>query len=497
MARNGTRLVVFILIPILVLVNVTCTVRKVQRVDPAIVTPASEDIVGVTTIRAEEVAFDPPGGVVRDGVVRAQVKKQDYTIPLTEVQRLWVARTETSAIRTIGLVAGVAAGSLLVLAAIVAATKQSCPFVYSWNGSRYVFDAEPYGGAISAGLEKDDYSELENLVEQKGKYRLRLTNEVDETQFTNFIELWLVDHSANVRVAADEYGGLYGLSQPRPLLTAHDALGNDLLSWLRSRDNLIWEPEAVPDARGGLQDEIILTFWKPDGASRGLLVANAATGLWGSLMIKRLVELRGNQAPAWLASMAQGSAGLKEMHDWITREGLYVLEVEVDEPGGWKVRGAIPGGGPLVAEDRVIPLDISQARGEQIRIRLRPPRGFWALNSFAMHYDASEALEVTRVRPDVATAVGGVDVLPQLLASDDRYYSMPTTLDRAELEFPAPPPKPGMKRTVLLHTRGWYMLHLNTTEEPATSLLQKIVETPGEAARFAAAEYARWRTAQR
>ena len=104
---------------------------------------------------------------------------------MDQVQRLWVDKEQISTARTIGLVAGVAVGTIVVIAAVVAATKQSCPFVYSWDGTRYVFDAEPYGGAIARGLEKDDYSELGQLREADGRYKLRMTNEVDETQMTN------------------------------------------------------------------------------------------------------------------------------------------------------------------------------------------------------------------------------------------------------------------------------------------------------------------------
>ena len=69
--------------------------------------------------------------------------------------------------------------------------------------------------------------------------------------------------------------------------------GHDLLPWLRATDRLIWEPPALPDANGNLQDDIVMTFPKPAGATQAKLVANAATGLWGSYMIKKMVELRG------------------------------------------------------------------------------------------------------------------------------------------------------------------------------------------------------------
>src|SRR5690349_11293101 len=140
-----------------------CTHRVIKKVDPVITSADREEIVGVTTNRGEDVRFDPPGGALRDGVISARVRGSDYTINLTDVNRLWVTRVQKSVVRTVGLVAGIAAGALLVTAAIIAATKQSCPFVYSWDGEKYWFDAEPYGGAITSGLERDDYSELEHL----------------------------------------------------------------------------------------------------------------------------------------------------------------------------------------------------------------------------------------------------------------------------------------------------------------------------------------------
>ena len=122
-------------------------------------------------------------------------------------------------------------------------------------GRDYVFDAEPYGGAITRGLERDDYSELEHLREQGGQYRLLLTNEVDETQFTNLMELWVVDHAPGLRVVSDEKGSLRGYAGVRPLSAANDLEGHDLLPWLLPTDRKIWEPDAVPGTDGRLPAE--------------------------------------------------------------------------------------------------------------------------------------------------------------------------------------------------------------------------------------------------
>ena len=286
------RILAVVLAGLLVLYG--CSVRKVQKLPIATVSqPEKEKIVGITTIKGDDVSFDSPGASIANGTLIATVKKVAYQIRLDQVQRVWVERKEKSTARTVGLVAVVAIGTVAIIAGVIAATKQSCPFVYSWNGTEYVFDAEPYGGAISRGLEKDDYSELGQLRQQNGLYHLKLTNEVDETQFTNLTELWVVDHPAGTRVVPDIQGNLHTVAAPYAPLSAHDAAGNDLLPWLHATDRLIWEPPAVPDADGNLQSDIEITFPKPAGGTQAKLVANAATGLWGSYMIKKMVELRG------------------------------------------------------------------------------------------------------------------------------------------------------------------------------------------------------------
>ena len=177
-----------------------CKVTKTVRVDPsAVKEPGKEKIVGVTTADGQDVRFDPIGATLRDNTIQASVNGAPYQITLDRVQRFWIERKETSKARTIGLVAGVTVGAFVAFVAIALATKQSCPFIYSWNGSEYVFDAEPYGGAVTRGLERDDYSELENLRAENGLYRLMVTNEVPETQYTNLMELQVVDHPAATR----------------------------------------------------------------------------------------------------------------------------------------------------------------------------------------------------------------------------------------------------------------------------------------------------------
>jgi len=104
--------------------------------------------------------------------------------------------------------------------------------------------------------------------------------------------------------------------------------------------------------------------------------------------------------------------------------------VYVEEPSGWVERGVIPGGGPVLAPNRIIPLDLRGVRGSLLRIRIRPPAGSWALNSFAVDYSGDREVSVDKIAPSTARDHTGKDVLADLLGGDSRYYAMPTTADR-------------------------------------------------------------------
>ena len=146
-----------------------CSVTNVQRVNtPELSNPSSEKIVGITTKTGEDIRFQPPGATVRNDKLDAHVNKKPYEISLNQVERFWIERKEFSTLRTVGLSAAIIVGTIGVASIIIIATKESCPFIYSWDGHQYVFDGEPYGAAITRGLERDDYSELSGWRRTRG-----------------------------------------------------------------------------------------------------------------------------------------------------------------------------------------------------------------------------------------------------------------------------------------------------------------------------------------
>lgn len=437
-----------------------------------------------------EFSTAPPG----TSPIWADLRAYSIRLPRDSVTTIFVSRidpvlTTLAVIGTTGLVLGIAV-------AVALATKESCPFIYSWDGTRYVFDGEPYGGAIMRSLERTDWSELEHLVADHGRYRLLLTNEVDETQHTNRLALLVVDHPPGTTVVMDREGHPLAFRAFERLVAARDEDGRDLLPWLRDNDRAAWYPDlaalARRDSLADTRNHLTLEFPRPRDTDRAYLVANAATSLWGSHMIRSMLAMQGSRVRDFYAATNGNGADRQRLFEWIQREEVFGLFLEVKVGDRWVRQDFIPGGGPFVSETRAIPVDLSGVTGDRVEIRVHPPIGFWSLGSFMLGRDEG-GTRVTEVPPDSGSGPAGVDVVRALRDDDSLYVDFPTNADRATLAFPAPPAAPGMQRTVFARTRGWYEIHLHGLGTPDVAALGRLMFEPGYVVRRSLREYAEYR----
>jgi hypothetical protein len=372
---------------------------------------------------------------------------------------------------------------------------ESCPFVYSYEGDGYVLDAEPYGSAVCEGLKRTEWASMDAIKAVDGEYRVLLANELDETQYTDELKLIAVDHPAGVHVAPDLSGRFHSFSRPLPPRAARDQAGRDILPLVGRKDDGFWVSrveEWDPRKEEDLRDVLTIEFDKPAGARRVKLLANAWTTMWGSQVIRKFLEVRGDAVSDWYADMDVHGPAYGSTVNWQMREELYVLKIWVETKDGWKVKGFMSGGGPYVSKDKAYVLDIADVPGDILKIRLRPPVNFWMLNMLAADYGDDLPVRTTELAATRAIDQDGRDVRAKLAAADGDYLAAPNRGDRTAIAFPAPPVAAGLERTVFVKATGYYDVHLRASGSPRTEVLERISGEPGFAARFALEEYLKW-----
>ncbi|MGB7055341.1 MAG: hypothetical protein WBE28_08490, partial [bacterium] len=187
------------------------------------------DIVAVVTDEGQYFEFKPSAAVTDSVVAGTLIEGGFKEIPLDQVKMVYVRMINpfTSCLAAIG-VSTVAVGIAFM---IMLATKECCPFVYCYDGEQYIFDGEPYGGAICEAFQRTDLCRLEHLRPVDGVYRIQLVNQVDETQHTNEFKLWIVDHPPQVAVIQDAENNLYSIGALQKPLSAADNHGENVYDW--------------------------------------------------------------------------------------------------------------------------------------------------------------------------------------------------------------------------------------------------------------------------
>ena len=133
--------------------------------------------------------------------------------------------------------------------------KGSCPYLYLWDGERWVFEtdclwAAPIGLQLAEGVlapaREWEYLKIDGdrLRESNGEYRVMLTEELWEAAYFDQVQLLAVDHPANVEFFSNEKVGPPSISEYKlhPVrkrfspMAAHDHRGRDVLEKLAHRD---------------------------------------------------------------------------------------------------------------------------------------------------------------------------------------------------------------------------------------------------------------------
>jgi tetratricopeptide (TPR) repeat protein len=378
------------------------------------------------------------------------------------------------------------------LASVAAITEldrkpSSCPFLYTWNGSRFEFVTDFMGGGemgawMAPGVrnvpDPDEYVRIrdDQLRVRNGRYEVRVTNELEEALFVDRLQLLAVDHPANVEVHPNE-----GLRSPerrepftiytsrgaRPPRTAFDDHGHDVIDRIATRDRRYVDDFRVSPIQGyadrhaltidtGAQPTdtrvlLLLTAWTDYAFSSDNVAARQA-GLVFHPPELQAKDRSGN----WYTVLPEIGLPVGRPQTVVidvtphTRRGLREFRIMTTLRVYWDE----------ILVDRSEPVSVDVARLDAAAAHLRW-RGFSLEYTpdgrapFTYDYERVTALAPWKLMPGRYTREG--DVLALLEATDDKFVvSAPG--DEIAVSFDAlslPHLPPGRRRTFLLYVDGF------------------------------------------
>jgi hypothetical protein len=331
----------------------------------------------------------------------------------------------------------------------------SCPYIYSFDGTSYVFDSETYAGGISRALERTDVDNLESVRDVRGRYRLQLRNERPETQYTDELLLHVADHPAGTRAFPDATGVVHVVGQGT-----------------RAARLRAYAGDTIP-ARAGWE----LVFPRPK-SDRAALVVRVRNTPAASIVLRSMLDLLGRDVYAWYDRLHHDAFARTQLAGWMLHEGG--LEVAVERGGTWRSLATLPDVGPAIAKAFVVPFEAGQS--DTLRIRLESSPLLWELESveLAPHIGAGE---MRTLQPIAALDETGSDVRDALARRDGRYF-VALQGSRVTLDYSAPRVRQGMIRSVFAKTSGHYYFATNDSTVSRADVALRVMNDRAFGQRF-------------
>jgi hypothetical protein len=358
---------------------------------------------------------------------------------------------------------------MLLFFLIMLLSGNSCPFIYTYNGAEFVFAGEIYSGAVYKPLERHDYLLLPDLVEDHGEYKLKISNQLEEVQHTNMLELLVFDHDTGSEVLVDKYGSPHVISGPLLPVSAKNLKGDEVLKLIEKEDDLIYVGDD-PSRDPPLLDGLILNFELPEKKDRVDLVIEAKNSYWLDFVYHNFRDMLGASYKMWMKKQADGDP--EKMKDWSLSQNI-PLSVYLMVDGEWVFQDYYNTVGPMAFKKDVLSLDVSETGQGPLQIKLQSGSYFWELGYAGLSLNEELELHMETLPLLSGTDEEDRDIREALLSDDELYYVQPEIGNEASLIFRAPELQ-GNGRTIVLHSKGYYQIKQDPKGAPKLKALKEI-----------------------
>ena len=408
--------------------------------------------------------------------------KNFVDIPLDKIDSIIVYKNDTG--HEVLKVVGITAGTLVVVTAIIALTKSSCPFVYSNDGTIFYFEGELYPGAIRPTMERNDFFKLKHLKEKNNLYTIKVSNELKEIQYTNHLNLLEVLHPEDSEAMIDQNGKIHTVKNPiSPFeISAENQLSDPKI--VANSDNNSIHFNATSD--NSEFQTLKLKFNRPQEKAKVKLILRLKNSYWLDYTFGKFYKKFGSSFNEF--QKKNRNQPYEKSLKWMKEQGI-PLEILIKNNEEWTLVESLNMVGPLAFRDIVVPIDLKSNSSKPLEIMLRCGFMFWEVDKIAADFSENSSVIVNNLQPFRAIDQNGNDVLKSLTQKDNQYLVQPNIGDHVYVSFKSNPEeiKEG-KKTVFLENSGYYE-YIRNFSGNANKLELMTFRNPGTFAKFSEKMY--------
>ncbi len=346
------------------------------------------------------------------------------------------------------LLAGVGGLGLLIIVACATA----CPHVYVYNGETYYFNNSLFTGAIAPQLERDDYKLMPDYFSNSDKYQFYVKNEKEEEQYTDLLELMVVEHEKGTEVYPDQEGNINMVKNPIMPTSIKDDGGKDLSELVGYHDGraFVFNNSTAKDF-----SNVYASFDMPTDKANAKLVMQVKNTEWSGYVYHEFTKLFGTYYDNWVAKN-QRKKSREEMEADQKRHGL-PLVISVKSGDNWVDIEALDLVGSISYNGLAVQLPQELLKGDKLEVRVRSGFLFWKLDYLALDFSANDGFDLHELKPSIANGNRDKNFIDELSYADKSYMDHPLYGDSTYVEYHNLPVNENKKRTIILHSKGYYI----------------------------------------
>jgi|GEM_PF-3304918 len=292
--------------------------------------------------------------------------------------------------------------------------ESSCPFLYSWNGSDYVFEHESYGFAVFRGWEYTSHERLENLVPIDGLLKIKLSEELDEVSYTDSLILKAVEHDKDVEVLPDLEGNIHTIKEwVRPSscvdydnLNCLDRISGDGY-WTTNFDNKDFSKDE------DLRDGLIIEFDKPEGIVEPKLFLRLKSSLFFKVGGSLIIDTIGSNNLDYFYGLFNNPLIKGLVDNW---RRIAELQVSVWTGSDWKEVDSFGVGGESWNDVLIM---LPQVNTDSVMIKLESSSAAYLIDEAKIDYSKDDEIRIIELEPVSMIKNDGIDVMSKLISDDD------------------------------------------------------------------------------
>lgn len=399
--------------------------------------------------------------------------KDNITVPLSAIKDIEiyefdnVATSGSAVLGAIGIFAATIGGFFLILLMV------SCPFIYVPVDDGYAFVGEIYSGSVQPALERHDYLKLPNQKTNDNAYRLKIANELKESQHTNLMELWVFDHDKDADIVVDKYGQAYNLMNAEVATTATNLEGRDVLEEVQQMDEKFYTSTKYVGELS-LTDGIIAEFPNNTDADFARVKIHAKNNLLLDYMVGQFYDEMGDLYKPW--AKLQKHVSEEKQRNWTLNQHIPIT-LSVERNGIWEEIDYYHIVGPKAMKEDVLSFPLNGAESNPLKVKFEFGNFFWDIDYVGVDFGTNENIEFRKVAINTAVDQDDKNIKRKLTADDNKYYTQDFAGTSAIVDFNLPQ-KTGEQQTIYLHSKGWYEILRNPSGKPDREYLEAFKE-PG------------------